>query len=45
VQLIAFAVAASLATLLVLRYRERRAERAGAQLAAPEPAAVGERIS
>jgi hypothetical protein len=45
VQLIAVAVAASLATLLVLRYRERRAERAGAQLAAPEPAAVGERIS
>ena len=45
VQLVAVAVAASLATLLVLRYRERRAERAGAQLAAPEPAAVGERIS
>jgi hypothetical protein len=45
VQLVAFAVGASLATLLVLRYRERRAERAGAQLAAPEPAAAGERIS
>jgi hypothetical protein len=49
-QLIALALAGSVATLLVLRHRERRAQRAGAQLPAPEPApepalAPGERIS
>jgi len=43
-QLIAVAAGASLATLLVLHYRERRAERSGRQLPAPEPA-LGDRAS
>jgi hypothetical protein len=45
-QLIAFAAAASAGTLLVLGYRERRAEEAGRALPSPEPEpALGERIS
>jgi len=44
VQLIAVAVAGSVATLVALRYRERRAERAGAQLPGTEPL-LGERTS
>jgi hypothetical protein len=42
--LVAVAVAASLTTLLALRYRERRAERAAGPLVAPG-SPVGERIS
>ena len=44
VQLIALALAGSMATLAVLRYRERRAERAGGQLPSREPS-FGKRIS
>jgi hypothetical protein len=47
VKLIAVAAVASLATLLVLRYRERRGERAAARLPAAGPALAppGDRIS
>ena len=44
VQLIGLALAGSVVTLAALRFRERRAERAGAQLPAREPL-LGERIS
>jgi hypothetical protein len=44
VQLVGLALAGSVATLAALRWRERRAERAGAQLPAREPL-LGERIS
>jgi hypothetical protein len=44
-ELIAVSLVAAAGTVLALRYRERRAERSGGQLAAPEPATVGDRIS